>query len=81
MTKQPIEAPDFGISLDGIPGVIILTLLAIGSFWAYFNGYVVAIKRLSLGEYSFLVVGILFVLGAIYRAYEYYQETKTKKKQ
>lgn len=84
MTEKKINTPEIeneevGIEINEIQRAIICTLFAIGSFWAYFNGYVVAIKRLSLGEYSFLVVGILFTLGALYSFYEYAQSKKEEK--
>lgn len=80
MKHQPLDSEDFGISLDGIPGIVICVLLSTASFWAYFNGYVVAFKRLTLWEYSFLFLWILFIIGAIYLAYDYYQDKKSDKK-
>lgn len=59
---------------------IITLVLAVGSFWAYFNGNVLAIRRVSLGEYSFLVVGILFVLVAAYNFYEHFTKKSEEEK-
>ena len=80
MTNKAVPQPsEAWTTSEGIPGILICIFLAGGSFWAYFNGYVLAIKRLSLGRYSFLVLGILFLICAGYNAYEYYQEKKSPK--
>ncbi|MDO4713785.1 MAG: hypothetical protein Q4B28_03950 [bacterium] len=59
-----------------IGGAIFLGIFAAGSIWAYFNGYVIAIKRLSLGEYSFLIAGILFAALAIWQLVSYLKSKK-----
>lgn len=60
--------------------VAITGIFALGSFYGYFAGYTLRIKRLDLGEYSFLVVGILFALAFAYALYSYVQEQKAEKK-
>lgn len=80
LNTPEMENEEAGIEINELWRAIICAVFAVGSFWAYFNGYVVAIKRLSLGEYSFLVVGILFTLAALYSFYEYIQSKKEEKK-
>lgn len=59
-----------------IGGAIFLGIFSIGSFWAYFNGYVISIKRLSLGEYSFLIAGVVFGALAIWQLVSYLKNKK-----
>lgn len=53
-TPSPINEFGFGRLLGYLA-------LAAGSLYAYTQWYVIAIKNFSLGQYSFLIVGILFV--------------------
>jgi len=46
--------------------LIISTLLTLWSLFARFQWYVIAIKNLSLGQYSFLIAAVLFFLWIVY---------------
>ena len=51
----------------------------LASFYAYFAGYQLRFKNLNLGAYSFLIVGILFLIAFIYGVYQYIQDKKAQK--
>ena len=43
------------------------------------NNYIISIRRLSLGEYSCLIVGIILALLGLYSLYLYFQKKKDEK--
>lgn len=59
--------------------IIIYWALAIWSFFALSQWYVIAIKSLSLGKYSFLIAGIIFVRAFIDAIREKMIESKNQK--
>ena len=59
-----------------ISQVLIMGAFTIWSFYAYFAGYQLRFKNLNLGAYSFLIVGILFLIAFVYSFYTYLQEQK-----
>ena len=63
----------------GIPHVFVTWAFMLASFYAYFSGYQLRFKNLNLGAYSFLVVGILFLIAFAYGVYQYIQEKKAQK--
>lgn len=62
-----------------ISQVLIMGAFTIWSFYAYFAGYQLRFKNLNLGAYSFLVVGILFLIAFAYGVYQYIQDKKAQK--
>ena len=62
-----------------ISQVLIMGAFTVASFYAYFAGYQLRFKNLNLGAYSFLVVGILFLIAFSYSFYTYLQEQKNNK--
>jgi len=62
-----------------ISQVLIMGAFTIWSFYAYFAGYQLRFKNLNLGAYSFLIVGILFLIAFVYSFYTYLQEQKNNK--
>lgn len=63
----------------GIPHVFVTWAFMLASFYAYFAGYQLRFKNLNLGAYSFLIVGILFLIAFVYSFYTYLQEQKNNK--
>lgn len=63
----------------GLYWVIWSAVLTIGAFYARYSGYVVAIKRLSLGANSFLIFWILLGLCFLWALREYIGAGKRKK--
>ena len=63
----------------GIPHVFVTWAFMLASFYAYFAGYQLRFKNLNLGAYSFLVVGILFLIAFAYGVYQYIQDKKAQK--
>lgn len=62
-----------------ISQVLIMGAFTVASFYSYFAGYQLRFKNLNLGAYSFLVVGILFLMAFSYSFYTYFQEQKNNK--
>lgn len=62
-----------------ISQVLIMGAFTIWSFYAYFAGYQLRFKNLDLGAYSFLIVGILFLIVFAYGVYQYIQDKKAQK--
>ena len=63
----------------GIPHVFVTWAFMLASFYAYFAGYQLRFKNLNLGAYSFLIVGILFLIAFAYGVYQYIQDKKAQK--
>ena len=63
----------------GIPHVFVTWAFMLASFYAYFAWYELRFKNLNLWAYSFLIVGILFLIAFAYGVYQYIQDKKAQK--
>ena len=77
-TKVPVENAEES-DLWSLPTSLILLGASGLSFWGYANNYIISIRRLSLGEYSCLIVGIILALLGLYSLYLYFQKKKEEK--
>lgn len=75
-TTTPEEEEDGPMHISQ---VLIMGAFTVASFYAYFAGYQLRFKNLNLGAYSFLVVGILFLIAFSCSFYTYLQEQKNNK--
>ena len=74
-TKVPVENEEES-DLWSLPTSLILLGASGLSFWGYANNY---IRRINLGEYSCLIVGIILALLGLYSLYLYFQKKKEEK--
>lgn len=77
-TKVPVENEEES-DLWSLPTSLILLGASGLSFWWYTNNYIISIRRLSLGEYSCLIIGIILALLGLYSLYLYFQKKKEEK--
>ena len=77
-TKVPVENEEES-DLWSLPTSLILLGASGLSFWWYANNYIISIRRLSLGEYSCLIIGIILALLGLYSLYLYFQKKKEEK--
>lgn len=79
MSTEKIYYHPIQENAENIQWVIGSGALALGSLYAWHAGYVIAIKNLSLGQYSFLIFWILLGLGFLWTVWEYISVLKRKK--
>ena len=77
--KTETNSDDEDEDEGGIPHVFITGAFMLASFYAYFAWYELRFKNLNLWAYSFLIVGILFLIAFIYGVYQYIQDKKAQK--
>ena len=77
-TKVPVENEEES-DLWSLPTSLILLGASGLSFWGYANNYIISIRRINLGEYSCLIVGIILALLGLYSLYLYFQKKKEEK--
>ncbi len=79
MKTTKLQYHPIGEKAESLQYVIGWWLATLGAFYAWHAGYVLAIKNLSLGKYSFLILGILLALAFLRAVWDYVSAAKKKK--